>query len=75
MDRVDLVPRFVILGTDQTHSLGAKTGLILGLPFRAIKTHRKDNYALRGDVLQEVLEEEKRNGRIPFILSQHQPFR
>lgn len=69
MIRDELVAKFVILGTDQTHSLGAKAGLILGLPFRAIPTRKEDNWSLRGADLNAVLEEEKLNGRIPFMLS------
>ncbi|CAE6465707.1 unnamed protein product [Rhizoctonia solani] len=38
--------KLVIYGTSQTHSLGAKAALILGLQFRAIEVYAKDNYAL-----------------------------
>lgn len=62
--------KFIIIGTDQTHSLGAKAGIILGIPFRAIKTYAADQWGLRGDSLKSVLEEEKKNGRIPFMLSE-----
>jgi aromatic-L-amino-acid decarboxylase len=68
VDRTQLTSKFVILGTDQTHSLGAKTGLILGIPFRALKTQKIDNWSLRGSTLKAALEEERDGGRIPSML-------
>lgn len=60
--------KLVIYGTDQTHSLGAKAALILGLEFRAIKTKAEDNWALRGKDLQAALEEDEQAGKLPFVL-------
>jgi aromatic-L-amino-acid decarboxylase len=59
----------VIYGTSQTHSLGAKAALILGLQFRAIEVYAKDNYALRGDSLIKALEEDHKAGKHPFVIS------
>ncbi|KAL7342080.1 pyridoxal phosphate-dependent transferase [Rhodotorula toruloides] len=50
----------VILGTTQTHSLGAKAALILGFEFVAIETRAEDEWALRGEALEK--------GKKPFIL-------
>jgi aromatic-L-amino-acid decarboxylase len=60
----------VIYTTTQTHSLGAKAALILGLSMRAIDVSSKDNYALRGEMLRNVLEEDTLAGRKPFVLSE-----
>ncbi|KAG8681046.1 hypothetical protein FRC09_017799, partial [Ceratobasidium sp. 395] len=58
----------VIYGTSQTHSLGAKAALVLGLQFRAIQVDVKDNFALRGDTLKAAIEEDLAKGRHPFVL-------
>ncbi|GAA5907237.1 uncharacterized protein JCM6883_006188 [Sporobolomyces salmoneus] len=60
--------KLVILGTTQTHSLGAKTARILGVGFVAIPTRAEDNWALRGDNLEAALTELENRGRKPFIL-------
>lgn len=58
----------VILGTNQTHSLGAKAALILGVEFVAIKTKAEDDWSLRGDALEEELKLLEGKGKKPFIL-------
>ncbi|KAG9102848.1 hypothetical protein FRC06_000962 [Ceratobasidium sp. 370] len=58
----------VIYGTSQTHSLGAKAALVLGLQFRAIQVDIKDNFALRGDTLKSAIEEDLGRGKHPFVL-------
>ncbi|KDN44436.1 hypothetical protein RSAG8_05483, partial [Rhizoctonia solani AG-8 WAC10335] len=60
--------KLVIYGTSQTHSLGAKAALILGLQFRAIEVHAKDNYALRGGSLVKALDEDRKDGKHPFVV-------
>lgn len=60
--------KLVIYGTSQTHSLGAKAALILGLQFRAIEVHAKDNYALRGESLVKALYEDMKDGKHPFVV-------
>ncbi|KAG8746154.1 hypothetical protein FRC10_006020 [Ceratobasidium sp. 414] len=59
----------VIYGTSQTHSLGAKAALVLGLQFRAIQVDIKDDFALRGDTLKNAIEEDLGRGKYPFVLS------
>ncbi|PPQ95321.1 hypothetical protein CVT26_008166 [Gymnopilus dilepis] len=58
----------VIYTTTQTHSLGAKAGLVLGLQVRSIEVKAEDHFALRGDTFRQVLEEDARLGRRPFAL-------
>ena len=58
-----------IYTTTQTHSLGVKAGMILGIPVRSLEVHMHDAFALRGETLIKVLEEDREQGRKPFILS------
>ncbi|ORY75336.1 aromatic-L-amino-acid decarboxylase [Leucosporidium creatinivorum] len=60
--------QMVIVGTTQTHSLGAKAALILGLSFEAIETKEEDAWALRGEALRETLGRLKGEGKLPFAL-------
>ena len=59
----------VVYGTTQTHSLGAKAALILGLQFRALEVRKEDRYALKGATLELALKEDHDAGREPFIIS------
>ncbi|KAF8547822.1 hypothetical protein OG21DRAFT_1599606 [Imleria badia] len=58
----------VLYTTTQTHSLGKKAGLILGVNVRALEVTAEDNYALRGATLKHALEEDATAGVYPFIL-------
>lgn len=60
--------KLVMYGTTQTHSIGAKAALVLGLNFRAIEVYAKDAYALRGDSLEAALKEDTATGLVPFLL-------
>ena len=59
----------VIYTTTQTHSLGTKAGLVLGLQVRALEVRAEDQYSLRGEMLRSALVEDEKLGRKPFILS------
>lgn len=63
----------VIYVTTQTHSLGAKAALVLGLQVRAIEVAAEDNFSLRGNTLRAALDEDEKVGRKPFILSMSAP--
>ncbi|ESK93669.1 tyrosine decarboxylase [Moniliophthora roreri MCA 2997] len=58
----------VIYTTTQTHSLGMKAGMILGLAVRAVVVKPEDNFALRGNTLRSALQEDIQAGKKPFIL-------
>ncbi|KAH7921280.1 hypothetical protein BV22DRAFT_1198315 [Leucogyrophana mollusca] len=58
----------VIYTTTQTHSLGKKAGLVLGLSVRALEVSFQDNFGLRGEALRKALEEDGAVGRKPFVL-------
>jgi aromatic-L-amino-acid decarboxylase len=60
----------IIYTTTQTHSLGVKAALILGLSVRAIEVSSSDDFALRGEALKKVLEEDGAAGKKPFVLSE-----
>lgn len=57
-------------GSTQTHSIGSKSALLLGMPIRILPVKAEDGYALRGDVLQAAIEEDIRNGFTPFFVSE-----
>ena len=61
--------KLVVYTTTQTHSLGLKAALILGLPVYAIPVRPEDNYSLRGQDLREVIANDKAEGKHPFVMS------
>ena len=63
----------VIYTTTQTHSLGAKASLVLGLRVREIEVAMEDQLALKGKALRSALEEDGRSGLHPFVLSEISP--
>ncbi|TBU63376.1 pyridoxal phosphate-dependent transferase [Dichomitus squalens] len=58
----------VIYTSTQTHSLGTKAGLVLGLEVRALEVKAEDEYALRGSTLKEALEADLARGKRPFVV-------
>ncbi len=59
----------VLYATSQTHSLGVKAAMVLGLSYRILPVKKEDNFALRGQTLRSALEEDAELGKKPFILS------
>jgi hypothetical protein len=59
----------VIYCTTQTHSLGRKAGLVLGLSVTSLPVYAKDEFGLRGATLEAALAEDLKNGKKPFALS------
>ncbi|KAH6914247.1 aromatic-L-amino-acid decarboxylase [Coprinopsis sp. MPI-PUGE-AT-0042] len=57
----------VLYTTSQTHALGKKAALILGLRIHILDVQRQDQYGLRGDKLRETLEQDLKAGLHPFI--------
>ncbi|KAI0826139.1 pyridoxal phosphate-dependent transferase [Irpex lacteus] len=58
----------IIYTTTQTHSLGVKAGLVLGLECRALEVTAEDKFALRGNTLKNAIEEDEARGKHPFVL-------
>lgn len=67
--REKIQSKLIMYGSTQTHSLGAKAGLVLGIPFRAIETYAEDNWALTGESFKKAIKEDQAKGLIPFMLS------
>ncbi|KAG2153412.1 pyridoxal phosphate-dependent transferase [Suillus clintonianus] len=63
-----LMEKLVLYTTTQTHSLGKKAGLVLGLKVRALEVTADDDFALRGEALEVALREDVDAGLHPFIL-------
>lgn len=57
----------VMYGSTQTHSVGAKAALILGMQWRALPVHAPD-YSFRGETLRKAIEEDVKNGYTPFFV-------
>ena len=60
----------VIYTTTQTHSLGVKAALVLGLQCRSLEVSQEDKFALRGNTLRKALQEDNSNGKRPFVLGE-----
>ncbi|SGY40405.1 BQ5605_C003g02370 [Microbotryum silenes-dioicae] len=56
-----------IVATTQTHSLGAKAALLLGIHFHPVPTKQENSWAIRGTELREALEALESEGKVPFI--------
>ena len=66
--------KMIIYTSTQTHSLGLKAGLILGLHVHAIPVRPEDDYCLRGQDLREAIENGIAEGMHPFAMSETGPF-
>ena len=55
----------VALTTTQTHALGSKAGLVIGLPVYSVPVRAEDNCSLRGEDLGEVIESHRAGGKHP----------
>ena len=60
----------VIYTSTQTHSLGVKAGLVLGLEVRALEVRAEDEYTLRGETVRVALAEDAARGKKPFLLGE-----
>ncbi|TFK23692.1 aromatic-L-amino-acid decarboxylase [Coprinopsis marcescibilis] len=61
------IEELVVYTTTQTHALGKKAALILGLQIRVLEVSSDDEFGLRGDNLRSSLEKDKQAGLKPFI--------
>lgn len=57
-------PRLVAFTSDQAHSSAARAGLLSGLRIRSLPSD--ENCSLRGNTLQNAIDDEIRHGNIPF---------
>lgn len=66
--RYSTMGRLVALGSEQSHSSGAKAALIAGVRYRSIPCRTEDDLAMTGDGVRAMLEECAREGLEPFFL-------
>lgn len=59
----------LIYVTTETHNLGIKAALVLGLSCRSLEVKAEDEYGLRGGTLSTAIQDDKANGKHPFVLS------
>jgi len=59
----------LIYTTTQTHSVGAKAGIVFGIPVKSIDVSMEDQLSLKGANLRSSLEDDVAKGKHPIILS------
>ncbi|EGG09837.1 uncharacterized protein MELLADRAFT_34269, partial [Melampsora larici-populina 98AG31] len=67
-ERSEFTGKLVMYGTSETHSMGEKSALVLGLRWRPLPVKSQDGWSLRGDTLRQALEDDVANGLIPCML-------
>ncbi|TDL17217.1 hypothetical protein BD410DRAFT_816531 [Rickenella mellea] len=60
--------KLLLYTTSQTHSVGAKAALVLGLKERSLDVNLDDGFGLRGEALQMALDEDIKAGLHPFFI-------
>jgi len=65
------VDKLMVYVSSETHSLGVKTAMLLGLKCRKLPVLAEDDFCLRGNTLKAAYEEDRAAGLWPFILSKH----
>ena len=66
--------KLVLYISSQTHSLGVKTAVLLGLQCRTLPVLAQDDYSLRGSTFRVAYQEDRAAGLWPFCLSEHLDF-
>lgn len=61
--------KLVALGSEAAHSSTHKAALIAGVRYRSVPVTKEDNFSMKGEGLQKVLEECKAQGLEPFYLT------
>lgn len=62
------IEKMIVYVTSQTHSLGAKAALVLGVQVRTLEATTEDDFGLRGATLAAALKEDIDMGLHPFVL-------
>ena len=60
--------KLLIYASTQTHSAALKASRVLNLNIRFLDVSEEDEFSLRGHTFQNALDEDIKNGWIPFIL-------
>lgn len=66
---LDLRPKLIALGSDQSHSSTAKGANIAGTRFRTVPTKLEENLEMTGDSLRAVLEQCETDGLDPYYIT------
>ncbi|KAM4633886.1 aromatic-L-amino-acid decarboxylase [Polymixia lowei] len=66
LSEADIISKLVAYTSDQSHSSVERAGLIGGVKMKKVPTDH--HYAIKGDMLRKMLEEDKAAGLIPFYL-------
>lgn len=61
--------KLVALGSEAAHSSTHKAALIAGVRYRSVPVTKADNFAMKGETLEEVLKQCKAQGLEPFYLT------
>ncbi|KAH9813776.1 pyridoxal phosphate-dependent transferase [Melampsora americana] len=67
-ERSEFTGKLVMYGSSETHSMGEKAALVLGLRWRSLPVKSQDGWSLRGETLRQALEDDVANGLIPCML-------
>ncbi|KAF8317413.1 hypothetical protein DL93DRAFT_2125123 [Clavulina sp. PMI_390] len=62
------IDKLVLYVSSQTHSLGVKSGILLGIKCRTLPVLAEDEYQLRGSTFKAAYEEDRAAGLWPFCL-------
>jgi glutamate/tyrosine decarboxylase-like PLP-dependent enzyme len=60
--------QLVLYLSSQTHSLGAKTAMLLGIQSRSLSVTEEDHYSLRGETVWKAYQEDRAAGLWPYCL-------
>ncbi|KAJ7485831.1 pyridoxal phosphate-dependent transferase [Mycena latifolia] len=58
----------ILYVSTETHSIGLKSGRILGVQVRVLNVEMADNFALRGTTVRNAIQKDLASGRSPFFL-------
>ncbi|XP_064871419.1 aromatic-L-amino-acid decarboxylase-like [Oncorhynchus nerka] len=62
----DIISKLVAYSSDQAHCSVERAGMIAGVRMKKIPTEQSDKYAVQGETLRRMIQEDKAAGLIPF---------
>ena len=68
-NKVEAAGRFVVLGSDTTHSSSEKAARILGLKYRSVAAPREDGFSMTARALEEVIDDCHSSGLYPIFVT------
>uniref|UniRef100_A0A673XSK7 Aromatic-L-amino-acid decarboxylase n=1 Tax=Salmo trutta TaxID=8032 RepID=A0A673XSK7_SALTR len=64
----DITSKLVAYSSDQAHCSVERAGMIAGVRMKKIPTEQSDKYAVQGETLRRMIQEDKAAGLIPFYV-------